>query len=317
MQRNQVRGLSVSAISSLVFGGILAAVPSLIRADIIIDGYSHATNDRFTNSGSFVMSGFDLSGVGQTDGGISPTDGRWATLISPNVVVSALHYAPSGTVYFYPGNDPNAAPVTRTVVSGVQVGDTDLWLGVLDSPVPSSIKFYSYATTPLSGTPGQLVSAGPYQGLNAYWFGKSPFDHNADPNDNRWSYNDQAVGRNLIDWYVENVTFGSYTDCDALLSLYGNNPFVTGSPAVQYECWLQGGDSGGPLFVDVGGQLVLLGTNAFIYSLNNGQFVGSGVNYIGNHAQFIADFIASVPEPGSAVLVLVLAGAALSRRRVA
>lgn len=92
------------AVTFVLLGGLQP-----IAADIIIDGYTNATNDRFTNDGTFIMSGFDLSGVGQA------STGRWATAISRNVIISANHLSPSGTISFFPGNDASATPVTRTI----------------------------------------------------------------------------------------------------------------------------------------------------------------------------------------------------------
>ena len=82
-----------------------------------IDGYTDAKNDRFADSGAFVLNGFDLSGVGRSAGGF------WATMVSSNVFVSANHHHPSNgsTLYFHPANDPsgskNGAPLMRTQLS--------------------------------------------------------------------------------------------------------------------------------------------------------------------------------------------------------
>ena len=117
------------------------------KADISIDGYSDASNDRFTNSSMFVMNGFDLSGVGQA------ASGRWATAISRNVIVSAAHFAPSGTITFFPGNDPTAPRVERSILMGARVPGTDLYVAVLNANLPSSIKHYTFASESLSGPP--------------------------------------------------------------------------------------------------------------------------------------------------------------------
>jgi hypothetical protein len=299
-QHSGLRGLQKALLLSCA---AVVALTSSIRADIIIDGYTAATNDRFTNNGAFIAGGFNLSGVGQMTGSLA-----WGTAISRNVIISAAHAPPVGTINFYTNNDPTGAPVVRTVMSGVQIPNTDLYLAVLDSNLPASIVHYNYATQALSGPNGSLVGAGIYQNLNAYLFGRSPAAH---PN-----WQDQAVGRNRISGYVENVNFNGNSDVDALLMFYDS----VGHPDyVQYEAYLQGGDSGGPLFVDIGGQLVLLGTNAFI---NSGGLGGnppffSGVNYTGNQAAFINEYIvANIPEP-SAITLLAIGnlGMLLIRRR--
>jgi len=285
------------------------------QADIIVDAYSDAVNDRFSNNSAFTASAFNLSGVGQT------IDGLWTTAISNNVVVSVGHFAPSGTAYFYPANNPSNAPVTRQIASAQIIGATDIWIGVLDQPLPSNIAYYPIANQFLTATPSTMTTlivedAGPYQGLNAYMFGRSPFNENI-VGDNRFAYNDQAVGRNRISGYSENVPFTS-TDNDALV-MYFDPPsspnFVTS------EAFFQGGDSGGPTFVDISGQLVLLGTNAFIDRINVGGIDTdvSGINYLGNQASAIQSFIQmnAIPEP-SAMSILAIVGTTMvarSRRR--
>jgi hypothetical protein len=187
-------------------------------------------------------------------------------------------------------------------------------LAVLDSNLPASIVHYNFATQALSGPAGNLASAGIYQNLNAYLFGRSP---DADDSTAAGRVRSQAVGRNRITGYVENIGFNGNADADSLLMFRDSS---SGPDYVQYESFLQGGDSGGPMFVDVGGgSLVLLGTNAFIGNTgppNNIDF--SGINYMGNQATFITNYINSVPEP-SALLVLGLThlGLLLQRRRSA
>jgi len=176
---------------------------------------------------------------------------------------------------------------------------------VLDQPLPESITFYSFANQVLSAAP----SAGSYQNKVAYVFGRSPFDENL-TGDNRFAYNDQAVGRNRIDGYLENVSFLGLSDVDALI-LYQD------TPGVDYETLVQSGDSGAPVFVDVGGEFRLVGTNAFQFKDSNGK-LGSGVNYIGNQAtpinQYIVANAVAVPEPQSILMAIAGIGCVGLRR---
>ncbi len=281
-----------------------------LQADISIDGYTDATNDRFTNSTEFVMAGFDLSGVGQV------SSGRWATAISRNVVISAEHFSPgtSDTVTFFAGNDPTQAPVRRQILSREDVPGTDLMLIVLNGNLPSNIKHYTYAREALAGTPPQagvpwdVADAGIYQGLNAYLFGRSPKSNEA--------FQDQAVGRNVVSGFSENVPFGNNPDVDSIVFTRDES---TSSDFVEFEARFVVGDSGGPTFVDLNGELTLLGTNAFIY--DSGAFEttgpGSGINYIGNQAGFIDEFILAnaVPEPSGVIWVAAGVLGLLRRRR--
>jgi hypothetical protein len=287
--------------ASLGLSMVLAVATQSMRADIIINGYTAATNDRFTNDAAFVGAGFNFSGVGQMQGAGNL---GWATAISRNVVISAAHAFPANAISFYASNDPAGTLVTRNIIpgSGVQIPGTDLYLAVLDSNLPASIVHYNYATQALSGPAGSLANAGIYQNLNTFMFGRSPAVH---PDDR-----DQAVGRNRITGYVENVNFNGNPNVDALLMFFDDS---SSPDFVPFEALFQGGDSGGPTFVEVNGQLVLLGTNAFIGTAGSATF--SGINYTGNQAAFITNFINSVPEPTSFSLFAVGSLAVLMRRR--
>ena len=173
---------------------------------------------------------------------------------------------------------------------------------------------YVFGTASLSGPPPVgddifIADAGPYQDLNSFVFGKSPFNHNADPDDDRTSFNDQGVGRNLISGFSENVPFQGNSDNDSLILL---NDAPGSGNFVDYEAIVRGGDSGAPLFVDINGELVLLGTNAFL--LNND--LGFGVNYVGNQTTFLNSYIlTAVPEPSGMGISIATALLFFSRRR--
>ncbi|MFM7562099.1 MAG: hypothetical protein ACKO81_03585 [Planctomycetota bacterium] len=293
----------------LSFLFLVLVIANVCFGDIQIDGYSDATNDRFTNSGSFIMSGYNLSGVGQVSS--ASGQGRWATLVAPNIVLSAWHYPPptNSSITFYLDNDPNSTPVVRTVTSNnVRVGATDLWIGVLNSAVTGAT-YYNIADESLTGPPGgnsgNIVNAGSFQGVNAFMFGLSPKANVA--------WRDQAVGRNRISGYWENVGYLG-TDDDTLILEYNQS---SSPDYVPYESYLRGGDSGGPMFIDRGGSLVLMGTNAFVLTNTGGQTVASGVNYVGNQAAFIRNFIQvnGVPEPTAGFMLWGLAGLGLTRMR--
>jgi len=276
------------------------------NAQIDIDGFTDATNDRFTNSSSFVGAGLDFSGVVRSQG--------WATLISDNVVITASHLpvSPNRVLRFFPGNDPNATPILRNVgTTSQRIGTTDLFLRVLDAPVPESIARYNLATEQISRDPNAgIVDAGGLQGLNAFMVGVSPTDHPTVDTD-------IAVGRNLISGYAEDFTFtvsGSDFTGD-LLFLVKDDP--SDPDYVEFESQLTSGDSGAPLFVEENGELLLLGVNSVSGSLDNGLGV-SGITYLGNDVAQINAFIASnsaVPEPGSLGFATLVGFLALSRRR--
>jgi len=83
------------------------ALLSTAHTAMLVDNYTSATNDRFQNSDDpdqFILSSYDLTGVGQD------SNGRWATLIGSNTIISANHFRPSGVVTFYASNDQGATP---------------------------------------------------------------------------------------------------------------------------------------------------------------------------------------------------------------
>ena len=291
-------------ILDLCFLLILASFLSgTSNAQIIIDGYTDATNDRFTNSSSFIGAGFDLSGIGSGSG--------WSTLISNNVIITANHARANGTATFFPTNDPNIASVDRIVGAGQRLGNTDLFLRVLDSPVPSNIKIYDFATEAISfpafdaNTNSGLNTAGSFQGLNAYIFGRSPANHSS-------GRIRQAIGRNRISGYLEDIPFLTGT-ADALILA---NDAPSDPDFVQHEAFLQSGDSGAPLFVEVNGDLQLLGVNSFIGTIDGVE--ASGISYIGNYEEQINAFISAnaVPEPGIlGVGLIAMIGLCTRRRR--
>ncbi|MCC5833855.1 MAG: hypothetical protein JJU20_03900 [Opitutales bacterium] len=268
--------VSISHLSALL-------LPATVSA-ITIDGFSTTHNDRFANDGAFVAADFDLSGVAFND--------RWVTMLSPNVFISATHFAPpvGSSFTFYAGNDPDGASVTRTVSStNTQIGDTDIWLGTLEGYLPSNYATYNYATETISSGPGgpNSFSNSPYFEANAYVFGRSP---------SSWPTSQNiAVGRNKLDQFFAGLTVDGETG-DAIGAIV-NEP--SDPNHVQFEAQLQPGDSGGPLFVDHGsGTLTLVGISWFIGKNNQDQDL-FGATYLGNYSDDINTWVAThtIPEP--------------------
>lgn len=272
-------------------------------ADIHINGYTDASNDRFTDSGSFILNRHSLSGVGQGE------SGNWGTLISPNVVITAAHTAPGvgSRMSFYLTNNPKSGPVVRKVTNVVKrIGNTDLCVAELDEQVDGAT-YYELTDEFLFGSPGgvnNLVNAGSLQGVNAYMLGRSPRSN--DP------WRDQAVGRNLISGYWEN--YGRLTDQDTLFLDYNVAPSLN---VVRFESHLQPGDSGAPLFIERNGKLILIGVNSFVVLNGAGEVASSGVAYVGNKAHLIMNYTLpnAVPEPTAGLLLGSLLGLGLSLRR--
>jgi hypothetical protein len=285
---------------------ILAVLALLVTATashaVIIAGFTTATNDRFANDGSFIGSVFDWSGVGISSGG------QWGTLVSNNVFLSSNHLHPgvSSNITFFSSNDPSGASQTRTVVSGQRIGTSDLWIGVLNTPVSTGVTSYSFISNDIADT-AAFNAPSPVRGHVAYVVGKSP---------TAWATTlDVAVGRNVLDLWLEDVSAGG-TTADSLVSLEGFTNDVA------FETLVQGGDSGGPLFIGVGNNLVLTGINWLVgkVTIESAEYDISGYSYIGNYDTQISSFISAnaVPESntyGVIVGLIALAGATRRRKR--
>lgn len=264
---------------------------------VVIDGFQSASNDRFANDANFIAGGLDLSGLALTDGG------RWVAMVSPNVFVSAHHYAPTvgGSVTFHAGNDAAGPNVTRTI-SGIQrIGSSDIVVGVLDAPLGAGYEYFAIATADI--TDPTSFTASTYHGADAYVVGRSPTAFATSL--------DMAVGRNVLDTWFDDVVAGATTD-DALgatIDANGEPNFVT------YEADLRAGDSGAPLFVEeVAGGLTIVGINWFV-SDPLGEFLGA--SYVGNYDAQIQSYISAnaVPEPAHATLLAALCILSIAARR--
>lgn len=244
-----------------------------------VDDFSTSENDRFTNSSSFIMNDYDLSGVGRS------SNDRWATLVSPNVILSAYHYAPSGTVTFHLTNDPYGTSVTRRVSSGQRLGTTDIWMGVLQAPVPGDFAVYDFATENIGNA--RAFGRSSYYGENAYLVGRSP---------NYSGVTDVSVGRNILDGWEDGIDVSGTVD-DAMLAVVEDE-----GQDVPYEALLQGGDSGGPMFVDRNNDqnLTFVGTNWFIGTTAADEPV-NGFTYLGNYDTEIQSYIDAHPATNPAV----------------
>lgn len=285
----------------------LVCLATAAPAAILIDNFAAATNDRFANNPAFVAAANDLSGVGRD------AAGRWATMIEANIFLSATHYHPAvnSTISFYPGNDPTAAPVTRTVSAGQQISGTDLWIGHFEEAVPSSIAWYPFATTAIDDAADFNTV---YLDAYAYQAGISSTTTGYGAS----NLTDMAVGENHLEFFVWSQAGGGSTG--DVLCLIHNASGDSGYTYETNEALLQGGDSGSPLLLPTAGGLQVAGTAWAVSAINipEGERRYSIYTYTGNYTSAIQTYIDAnlVPEPAVASLVLmVCAVACLARRR--
>jgi len=290
---------------------LLACLATAAPGAISIDNFTAASNDRFSNDANFIAAADDLSGVGRD------TAGHWATLIGPNIFLSATHSHPAvnSTIYFYPGNDPAAIPVTRTVAGAQQLSGTDLWIGHFATAVPSSIAWYPYADVLIDDVEHFFLTS--YANDYAYMAGISPTTTGYGAS----NLTDMAVGENHVEWFYEGVTAGSSTG--DVLALIQNEPGdgFYGYTYETYEAFLQGGDSGSPLFLVTGGGIQVAGTAWAISEVEIAEGVMRPISiytYTGNYTTAIDGYMDAylVPEPSTVgVLLCLQVLALLSRRR--
>lgn len=292
---------------SLVTFGI--QLPSSLFASINIIGYDPLANDRFMNDASFVAGGFDLSGVALVNTGQGPDfsgddGGRWVTMLSRNVFITANHFAPEvgSSVTFHQTNSALGASFSASVEETMRIGSTDIRVGTLDVALPDGYAYYDIWNAPFS-------SAAPVQisGPNVLTFGRSEGDYAVNQ--------DVAVGQNNLNLFFPSQTVGGATgDAGAM---------TFDDPGLTYESQFGLGDSGAPAMVVVGGNLTMVGVNWFVGSINSGATEISGFTYLPNYQSEIQTYIDEnpeviiVPEPSVSAFFLSLSalGLVFQRRR--
>lgn len=300
-----------SGITAAAILGCWASISGIAAAASAVQSFSAATNNRYANNTAFVGSAFDFSGVGR-DG-----SGRWGTMLSPTVFIGANHFAPSGALIFYPGNNPLATPVTISISTGQQLGGSDLYIGRLASPVPSFITSYSYLGIPLTGA--GFGSSG-VANLPVFMGGIS-----VSGNAYGSAVTNQVIGTNRIEGFIKNAVAMEISGTSDVVYTVTNQPgdSVFGYSPTTYETQLSGGDSGSPLLVRSGASLFVAGTAFGVGSgdIDPGASVANrdltAYTYTGNYASLIQNYISVsvVPEPAVSIFPLIFAFAMIHRER--
>jgi|TARA_B110000908_G_scaffold78517_1_gene94236 hypothetical protein len=292
---------------SLVTLGI--QLPSCLFASINIIGYDPLTNDRFVNDASFFAGGLDLSGValvntGQGPGFSGDDGGRWVTMLSRNVFITANHFAPGvgSSVTFHQTNSALGASFSASIEETMRIGNTDIRVGTLDVALPDGYGYYDIWNAPFSSeAPVQIT------GPNVLTFGRSEGDYAVTQ--------DVAVGQNNLNLFFPSQTIGGATG-DAGAMTFDDS-------ALTYESQFGLGDSGAPVMLVVGGNLTMVGVNWFVGSIDAGATEISGFTYLPNYQSEIQTYIDGnlemiiVPEPPASAFFLGLSalGLVFKRRR--
>ncbi len=285
-----------------------AAFSEIATGASTVQSFSAATNDRFANNAAFVGTGFDFSGVGRDSAG------KWGVMLSPSVFLSANHAAPSGSLIFYPGNDPAATPTIISISAGQQIGVSDFYIGTLSSPIPSYITSYSYLGIPLTdATFGFSVLAN----LPVFMGGISPSGITYGS-----ASRNQVIGTNRIEGFAAGVGANIPGASDIVYTV-GNQSGDSffGYNHTTYETQLNGGDSGSPLLAFSGSNLIVVGTALGIGTgdIDGGPGVASrgysAYTYTGNYTSAISSYISAVPEPAVSIFPAIFAFGMCYRER--
>jgi hypothetical protein len=314
------RAIAHPCLAILLLG--CATVPC--RAEVILN-YDPAVYNRFTggfpadpsttvNNPTFYQSSLDFSGVGwKLPDAFGPGVAWNVTMIDSQHFIGAWHVVDDGagnhnisigdTVNFRPST--SSTILSRTIVNLQQVRDasnnlTDVMLGTLNQAFLPTDGVASYPIT-AAGVPQQQMLV----------YGRQ-----------------SAVGRNNVSGLQPNTALGSSLttallyDYDQPPPVVGGNPDGVPSTVGGDESHLEGGDSGSPSFVLVGGQLQLIGDHLGIASYSDASlpnptgttdFVAySFDSYLPAYIVQI-NALTAVPEPSSLAFGALVVGGAAAR----
>jgi len=277
----------------------------------VINGYSSSVNDRFVagtfpantpptpNGASFLLNGFDLSGVGWVPAA-NGSGTKNVTMVSDLHYIGAFHFQLGvGTTVAFRAND--GSYVTRQVASETQIAGSDVMVGQLNLPVPSNVTPIPLAVGPRANFLGQSI----------YMYGQHA-----------------QVGRNILaDWLfpngpntTENVGTGV---TNMIQTDYDPNYNLDGLGILPSEYFSTPGDSGSPDLMVVSGQLTLMGDHMSAYTDGSSVPAGTGETWLASYQPQIAAQLALsgrtlqtvlVPEPSSLLLLGTVCGLPIWRR---
>ena len=262
-----------------------------------LQSYSAASHHRFADDPAFIGSGYDWSGVAY--------NGDWATRISDTYYVTAWHARATGSLTFYEDNDPLGNTVTRTSSSLTRIGTTDIAIGRFSSSPGATIAIYGIAD---ELTTQATFASSSYYDMEAFVVGLNGTGGNTTTN--------FRVGRNELDGFYDDVVLVPPTANVTDMITYDNDSPGLGAD----EAYLQSGDSGGPLFITVGSELVLIGIHAGTDpTLSASSFLSNYSTEISAIVEAGGEsltLISAVPEPSSSLLFALGAVILMLRRRV-
>ncbi|MCP5536333.1 MAG: PEP-CTERM sorting domain-containing protein [Akkermansiaceae bacterium] len=294
-------------MKSILIIGVFCSLATQASAALSLQAYEADKHHRYANPvdpEDFIGSANNWTGVGLESGGAT----RWATMISATYFISAAHAAPTvgNDIIFHTDNNPAGTTVAREVLSITQVGSSDLVIGKLSSAPGPTIAIYAVAADAIS--PGGFASS-VYSDREAFVVGR----------DVGTSTTSFRVGRNELDG------FGEFEDLPTIgdAITFDDDRFTPESLGAD-EAYLISGDSGAPLFVTSGDDLVLTGIHWFNNPAEGGNPRYSGSTFVPNYVSEINLILAvggesltlvNIPEPSSMLCLTLGALTLLLRRR--
>lgn len=221
---------------------VLAVVLPLRAFGLVVENFDADQHSRFSSGfpgapvenslDAFVLSDFDLSGVGWAD-----DDPRKSlALISPLHFVGALHFDPEvGDEARFLNSDGVLVSRTISAINTINNGSgdpIDLFVGELSSAILDADKI---ATLKVPG----FTAEGSFLGMSTFIYGQNG-----------------TVGTGSVDGFSNIAVAGTIDTTRGMLDVKSKTSAVTG------EAHLSSGDSGGPTFGTIDGSLALLGIHS-------------------------------------------------------
>lgn len=286
-------------VAAIGTSGFLAAVAD---ADLYVQGVGDdhvlaELHNRFYTGADrdFIADHLDLTGIGRAQ------NGAWATLISDQYFLTAAHFHPKAGQTITFTNDQTSPNTSYSyVVDDWQKLTTydgrpsDVMIGRLTEPVREDDGLATYHL--MTGDEASLT------GLEVYMYGKS-----------------HRVGTNEIEHFSNHFYYDSHDNSFKTRALWLDFD-ATGGTGIS-EAYLKTGDSGAPVFVEVNGEVRLVGLN--LANSTGSLDPWNGASSIASSLSFYSDqILASIPpavttpEPASLMLLASGAGLMLLRRRI-
>jgi secreted trypsin-like serine protease len=332
VRRKVMLKIAAPARQLLALAALAVCLPA---AQASTSAYDAMVASGFTEEGIFPrivirddigLSGSASFGASPDFAGVASISGCTAVLISPTTVLSARHCGPSvgGTVNF---GTNRTSPTFSSSIQSVQfpgggssgsplLNGGDVAILRLTTAVPANVATpyaLSDATTELVGVTVATVG-----------FGRSGVGSTGTSGSNSL----RRGGINVLDTYGAPVNTSTTFTGTNIFSTDFDNPTGTSNTlgwlgsdatATPFEATTAGGDSGGPLFFDNGGEWTLIGVLSGGTTSNS---VYGDISWWTGVAPFRTQieaaggvFVAVVPEPGTYALMLLGLGLVCARLR--